>query len=428
MQKKPSLIIIGFVSLLLIGGSLLAWVLFLREQESSTANPQDVSFLGDFPGSGASSGGGGGIFGLPIGRSATGQGATGGSGAQTLSKPILIKVYNDPTAGLIPYDTEEEAARVRFVDKATGDILEYTYETKNTVRVVRETIPRVISAVFTPNGKTVYRQYLDDAGILVTMKTPLANSGEGIQSTPLVAGTTWVAPIHNDDILALVRTEAGTILTRTKNDESATLWSSALAGWNLAFTKNSAVLYQNPSYDVPGVLYTINTTTNTATSPMGSVRGLVANPHPGGGVILFSRSGGNVTSLFTYDQATHTEQALPVRTLASKCAWSSLQAYTVFCAIPHTLPQRDMPDAWHRGEVLLQDDWYVVNTKTGERTILYNTGEANTVIDVERPMLNADETALFFINKHDESLWMLGIPKNAVPQDPIEPPEEQTEP
>lgn len=425
-MKKPSLIVIGFVSLLLIGGSLLAWVLFLQDQEKTVANPQDVSFLGNFPGSGSIHGGGGGIFGSTIGGSNTPSGNQMGAGVEQLRKPIVLKIYAEPVAGLVPYTTEEEAIRVRFVDKATGDILEYTYETKNTTRVVRETIPRVRNAVFTPNGKKVFRQYQDDNGALITVSTSLTNSGSGIQSTTLPAGTISVAPLTNEVVLALVRTDTGITLTQTQKERTTTLWSSALSGWDIAHAADAAVVYQYPSYDTPGILYTVQN--NGVQSVMQSIRGLIALPHPDNTMILFSRSGGGVTSLFTYTYATHSEQALPIRTFASKCVWSTLQKNTIFCAIPRSMPQRDVPDAWYRGETLLQDDWYVINTQTGERTLLYNTEEASTVIDVEKPMLNASETALFFINKQDESLWMLGIPKNAVPEEKQDTPiQEETE-
>lgn len=405
-MKKTSLFLVGLVSLLLIGGSLLAWIWFLRQQQSTSANPTDTSFLGDFPGSGTLSGG---IFGNSLGTNiqTTPQGSTN---ADILTKPVLLKIYAEPTAGLIPYETDENATRVRFVDKATGDVLEYTHETKNTARVIRETIPRVLSATFSTDGRTVYRQYVDDAGTLVTVRTPLTNTGEGIRSTPLPNGTLYVAPLQQAEFV-LVHTANGTSLIRTEQkDESESLWSSGLFGWNVSFAGDTILIYQNPSYDIPGVVYTFNSTSNTVGIPFASVRGFVPLPHPKQNSVLFSRSGGNVTSLFVHNLSDHTEQALAVRTLANKCVWSLLQKDTAFCAVPKSIPQRDIPDAWYRGEVAFADDWYKVNTQTGKSTLLYDTQENSSTIDVEKPMLNSNETALFFINKEDESLWMLSIP------------------
>lgn len=413
-MKKSSLIAITLVSLLLIGGSLAAWILFLRTQEKTIANPNDASFLADFPGSGAHSGGGG-IFGSSIGES-TSAGQGGQTTTPTIAKPILLKIYNEPTAGLAPYDTEEQATRVRFVDKATGDILEYTYETKTTGRVVRETIPRVMHAVFSSDARTVYRQYLDDAGTLITVETPLVSTGAGIRSTPLTNGTTVVIPTADQKTLSLVRSTNGIDLIENTSDEPKTLWSSALTGWQTAYAGNVALVYQNPSYDIPGTIYRVNTDTGIIDVPFNSVRGLIAVPNPTDRTILFSRSGGAVTSLFVFDPATHAQRALPVRTVASKCVWSTLREHTVYCAIPRTLPERGMPDTWYRGEVSLQDDWYTIDTDTGERTLLYDAREASTSIDVTYPVLNSKENALFFINKSDETLWMLGIPPQAEPQ------------
>jgi hypothetical protein len=383
--------------------------LFLRTQEKSTPNPNDTSFLADFPGSGAQSGGGGGIFGSPIGATGSTQGQS--TTTPTIAKPILLKIYNEPTAGVAPYDTEEQATRARFVDKATGDILEYTYETKTTGRVVRETIPRVLHAVFATDARTVYRQYLDDAGTLVTVQTPLTSTGAGIHSTPMANGTYDVVPTGPDSTLALVRTGTGVNLTHNTADDTTTLWSSALTGWQTSYAGTTTLVYQNPSYDTPGTIYRIDAKTNRVETPFNSVRGLIAIPHPSNGSIVFSRSGGAVTSLFVFDPTTHTQRALPIRTLANKCVWSTLHAHTLYCAVPRTMPERGMPDTWYRGEVTLQDDWYTIDTDTGERTLLYDARESNTDIDVTSPVMSGTENAIFFINKTDETLWMLGIPK-----------------
>lgn len=424
-MNKTALFISAFVSVFLIVAALLAWIFFLRSQEASQSDPNDVSFLADFPGSGASPGGISGLFGSSVGGGTGGASqSTGNSGPEALAKPALFKIYAEPIAGFVPYETEEAGAtRARFVDKATGDILEYTHESKNIARVVRETIPRVQHAVFTPNGRTVFRQYIDDAGVLVSVETPLAARRDmpGITSKTLLNGTRLIAPVEDTAFVLFIERAGGLEARLVTEGTEEVLWSSALIGWNIAYTKDRILIIQKPSYDIPGVLYVLNSKTEEVSQPFTSIRGLTAVPHPSAPIILFSRSAGNVTSLFTYNLTAYTEQALPVRTLADKCVWHESEEHIVYCAIPKQIPNKDIPDSWYRGETSFDDTWYSIDTRTGELTILYDTREAGVVIDVERPVLNKTGTALFFINKKDQSFWMLGLPKKVTPETTNEP-------
>ncbi len=425
-MNKTALFISAFVSVLLIVLALLAWIFFLRTEEASQSDPNDVSFLADFPGSGTTSNGVGGIFGSSIGGGNSTVSGTENPAPEILAKPTLFKIYAEPIAGFIPYETEETGAtRARFVDKATGDILEYTHESKNTARVVRETIPRVQYAVFTPNGRTVFRQYIDEAGTLVTVETPLTTRRDvpGITSKTLLNGTRTVAPITNTAHIIFVERAGRLEAVYNTEDAEESLWSSALLGWNVSYAGDRVVITQKPSYDIPGVSYILNIKTKTVSQPQKSVRGLVMVPHPRKETLLFSRSGGNVTSLFVYNPTEHREQALPVRTLAEKCVWHESDEHTVYCAVPNRIPSKDIPDSWYRGETSFDDTWYSIDTRTGELTLLYDTREAGVVLDVERPMLNSAGTALFFMNKKDQSLWMLALPKKVTTESSMNEPE-----
>ena len=412
-MQKPSLILSVFVSVLLIGGALAAWILFLQKESEKAPDARDVSFLGEFSGSGG--GGLGGMFGSSAGGGTPSSGEDISQTIPEFSKPTLTKIYNEPVSGLIPYDTTEDTAtRVRFVDRAAGDILEYTRETNKTTRIVRETIPRVENAVFTKNGKKVFRQYRDEAGSLVTIETPLSSiqNESGIRSETLEAGTQHVIPLTNGSTVFFVKKTDGLHVLQKKDTDTKGLWKSSLSGWNVRTAGDRILITQNASYDIPSTSYVLDTKTAVLKN-LGAVRGMVGILHESKPLVLFSRSGGNVTSLFIRDYENASEKALPVRTLASKCVWSKQKNNTLFCAIPNRMPSKDMPDTWYRGEVSFEDVWYAVDTETGGLTLLHDPKESGVSIDVEKPALNSAETALFFVNKTDQSLWMLSLPKEA---------------
>lgn len=87
----------------------------------------------------------------------------------------------------------------------------------------------------------------------------------------------------------------------------------------------------------------------------------------------------------------------------------------IYCAVPQDIAFGDYPDAWYQGLISFTDDFWRINTKTGETRLLARLNElSDESIDVTNPVLSTNEDYLIFNNKKDLSLWGLKLPNRIV--------------
>ena len=93
--------------------------------------------------------------------------------------------------------------------------------------------------------------------------------------------------------------------------------------------------------------------------------------------------------------------SLGVQTFIEKCVWDRLATF-VYCAVPS-----EALGAEPKLEQATTDNFWKINTKTGEKTKLYDQSEADIKIDAENVWTSPSEDRLYFENVRDGRIYIL---------------------
>ena len=194
------------------------------------------------------------------------------------------------------------------------------------------------------------------------------------------------------------------------------VYRSAFGEWTLAWPREDTIaLTTKSSESVLGHLYFLNTSSGALTPVLKNILGLTSLVDPRSLNVIYSEKAKTGNGFFTYffDRVDRTTSILPIQTLPEKCVWSKKTSGLVYCGVPDSLPSGEYPDSWYRGEVHFSDGVWSLYVTTGEHQLIWNPQEEtfSEDIDLTAPLLNLDESALFFMNKRDASLWVLDLGK-----------------
>ncbi len=309
---------------------------------------------------------------------------------------------------------------LRYVDKATGNIYQ-TFADKIEERKFSGTIiPKVYEAYFGNRGESVVMRYLK--GDERTIETFV-----GSLPKELLGGDTT----ENNEIKgSFLPNDVKDISISPDSSKMFYLWNSGdnMIGTTLSFltnkkiqvfdspftewlsfwpTSNIITLTTKPSANIPGYMYTIDSTGKNLTKILGDVSGLTTLKSPNGKLILY---GDNNLSLNIYHPDTRNSDLLGVKTLPEKCVWGR-QSDVIYCAVPKDIIPGEYPDIWYQGEVSFSDQIWSIDIKTGNATIIVDpiTISGGEEIDGTKLTLDEGENYLFFVNKKDSFLWKLDL-------------------
>jgi hypothetical protein len=97
----------------------------------------------------------------------------------------------------------------------------------------------------------------------------------------------------------------------------------------------------------------------------------------------------------------------PFIALPEKCAESKRTTAYVWCGFESGKTVLEFPDHWYRGIASYQDSIWRINTDGSSSELLVDTfREQNRAIDIIHMTMGDSETALYFTNKNDNTLWM----------------------
>jgi hypothetical protein len=177
--------------------------------------------------------------------------------------------------------------------------------------------------------------------------------------------------------------------------EARVIWGEAEAGQHILYPKTSRFLegyvYEPTSQTIkrlPAFGYGLSAiaTEPTILYQKQSPRGLRS--------YLWKREGGETTELlFSF--------------FPEKCTFSFDTKY-LYCGYSDLSQDVEFPDNWYRGEKKTADELWVTSVENKESTLLINPAES-TGRELDIVSLTNTPTALYFINKNDQTLWVYDL-------------------
>ena len=301
---------------------------------------------------------------------------------------------------------------IRFVERATGNVLEANVDTHAVSRRTNTLIPEVEEALFA--GTRVFLRNAEN-GILST-KTGIVEMSEGVRP--------FILDEFQEHLLSFAVSPSGREVSYLRPEENGnvSLVSASANGenkkhvatlgtrdWNIYYAgENRIVVTGRPADNVPGYAYEVSS--KEALLPiLRNMPGLAVTVHASSTAILFSTSDKEELSLFVQKNKMDSPLLLPLSTVAEKCVFAP-SGVTAYCAVPRGNTGDRFLDRWYRGEVHTSDVLWEVDVEKGVVRQMFDPElEAGVSIDVEMPVVNKDNTHLAFRDSQDWSLWLLKL-------------------
>jgi hypothetical protein len=330
----------------------------------------------------------------------------------TVTVPKLVKLS---TTGVSGYTTliKNGFETVRYVERATGHIVDVSPTTLARVEISINTYPKAYRAMFDKSGSSViYQTLINDSdtinNTLLSLTPPKATSTSDmftVKESGLRGGMEGLTT--NGSSLFFFAPGTGIATSNFDGSKPGILLSNPYAGWRIVPFGPNLIVYSKPVSSEKGFAYILNSKSDSLSKLFGPLSGLVVNGNPSGSRIIFSFGApATFSSLNTKSGAT--TNLTPV-TFADKCAWSYKSPNIFYCGSPKSLGSNE-PESWLAGISHYQDRIWRYDADTPFTDLLADPAKDFGVdIDVTDPKLSIDEDYLLFINKNDLSLWALRL-------------------
>jgi hypothetical protein len=414
MSKKSAIILILFITFLLIGGLLIFYFYFYGQaSQQGLETPSDINF-GNTPSSGTKP---------PKPSSTETPGETSATPSYQFSpEKVLQQLTNVPTAGAVAIAAATGTTAVRYVERGTGHVYELPLDRGTATRISNETIPKIEEAFFKKKGEGVIVRYAKDDTERIETFSALIKPKDSNPNEGELEGTFLSPNLHalalspaTDKLFTLLEdrfTSRGIISDFDGNKKiqiASFPFTEVIAEWP---SEKVVTLTSKAASGMPGFMLTLNPATGSYQSVLSNISGLTTLTNPEGTKTLYSTSADKSLSLSVYEIKTGRIVDIPLQTLPEKCVWSKTEKDILYCGVPGVLPSASYPEHWYQGLVLFSDDIWKINTSTGNTTLIQNLeAESRRDIDTTHPFLNEKGTYLFFIDKHDLTLWALKLGK-----------------
>jgi hypothetical protein len=332
----------------------------------------------------------------------------------------LLKLVDRPTAGFIVFN-KGSSTIIRYTEKENGHIQEINTTTLEKRRLSNTTVPKIHEAIFSGKGEQVIFRYLNEEdNIIQTFSAKIlisaTSSDEGTLSGSFLDESINQLSVSPDrsKIFTLINYGNSSVGTVSLFDgtKKSQIFESSFTEWIPQWATPEIIsLVTKPSSSVFGFNYSITTKNPSLVKIDGKKYGLTSLMSGDGKKIIFSENTENGLMLSVLLQKTKTVYHLGLSTFSEKCVWSQ-DNITAYCAVPESIPRTSSgyPDSWYQGLVSFSDTIWKIDTESGSTDQLTNLREASRErVDVISPQLNQDGTKLFFINKIDNSVWVLSL-------------------
>ena len=317
----------------------------------------------------------------------------------------LQKISTAPVSGGFFSST----STIRFIDKASGNIYEYSHYTKTNRKITSTTIPRIHDSYWLNKDVFVARYLNSDNETISSFVGTINNPGDrGVVITdflPVNIKSVAVSP-KKDFFFYIVKNGSfadGVIYNlakKTAKNVASLPNPEFTAVWGL----DGIFVHNNASFGLPGYLLKVQQTGGDAEFVLGPIEGLTVKPISGGFALSSFKSN---TNSFIYSTKTREYSQIMSVIVPEKCVTTSKYLY---CATDIAKTKNGFPDNWYRGEIQLNDILEKIELENPANVSQeYTTVLSNEKLDMVNLSLSQDEKALLFMNNVDNSLWSLEL-------------------
>lgn len=298
-------------------------------------------------------------------------------------------------------------SKIYYVDKSTGHLYEKDLLNNQATRLSNYTAPGLTEAKFFLGATST----IDFWAIKPEASGQILLNSTGDTISPnLIA----LAPSPDQKKVFLLEKVGdgviGSVLDWQKLENKKVIFRAGLSEWLVSWPTNDSILLNTkPAANYAGLIYKLDPNTSKLTRLIGNSLGLAGHLSPDGTKLVYSQNTSTGLSLNLLNLSTKETTLLGIQTLAEKCVWTS-DSKLIYCAVPIKLSSLPLPDAYYRGEIAWQDNFWQINTDTGESYLIFETSTVfglQNNLDASRLSLNPAENRLIFQNRPDSTLWSL---------------------
>lgn len=332
--------------------------------------------------------------------------------------PQLWQVSSSPVAGA-SFVGSGSSTRLRFVERASGNIFEIDPARGELTRITNTLTPRIYEALLAGTSTAIMQTVENGSVITIAVAIGHATStGSFAQLTQrrLPSNISTIA-IHSDGtrIFYITSGAQGSLgfIAQADGSRSQQVFSSTILGWQVRWlSDNRIIIVQNASDQAISYAYELQ---NGVLVPLAGATGLTILPRASSDAILVGQS--SPALALSVRRAT-TSIALPLRTIADKCVWeppkqklsgkrvTPILEPILYCAVPQRAPGTAFLDSWYRGQTHTSDAWWKANVDAGSVELVY-LPDTSLALDAENPVIDESGSYIAFRDASSKSLWLL---------------------
>jgi hypothetical protein len=326
-----------------------------------------------------------------------------------MDRPRLRQLTTKPVIGFTEVRaTTSDPVVVYYAEAGTGNVYTIRLDSGEETRVSNTTVPEASYASFSPLGDAVAIRSHNDKRVSELIVGTFDKGTGGLKTMTFAPTVSDFSLVSSSSLLYTVPSPSG-LLAREYNftkstdtaiftvpfNEARILWGTSSAATHLAYPK--------PTYLLEGYLYSYK---------KGAMMRLPASGYGlsaflAGDSIIYTTTSNYTPKSTGLNEKLGTSQPLSIITLPEKCTSSLISTSTLWCGYELKKSTFEFPDTWYRGEVSFKDSLWLVDLELGSAELLVDTFIASgRELDVTDLKVGPSESALYFINKNDNTLWM----------------------
>lgn len=329
--------------------------------------------------------------------------------------PRLRQISTVPTAGAVTFNVGSTTI-IRYIERATGHINETKSDSLTVKKISNTTIPKIHEALWSGDGSKLLIRYVkDDSSTIRTFYAKIATTSRPEQAIEGIFLSDDIREISVSGSKIFYMTETGSgsqgILANFDGSAKTSVFNSSFSDWRSYLSSlTGAIIFPRPSGIAQGSAYILNTASGSYSKIAGDLLGLVALGNADNSRVLLSATVNRSLTTLVFDSKTNKNESVSIQTIVDKCAWSTKNKNTVFCAVPRSLPNGIYPDDWYKGKVSFDDSLWKIDVASGETENLFDPElEVGISMDIFKLSLDKEENVLLFTNKKDMTVWLYSL-------------------